>query len=160
MDFWKKKDGYERTRKMKKFLEEFKKFIMKGNALDLAVGVIIGGAFTSIVNSLNADIITPVLAIFGGVDFSNLTLKLGNGDLAPVLTYGNFLTAVINFLITAVVIFCMISSRRSRKRSQQPRSAHTVRVRSRSKQPDVRIVLRFWRRQSRQKRLPNKQKTD
>ena len=93
---------------MKKFLEEFKKFIMKGNALDLAVGVIIGGAFTSIVNSLNADIITPVLAIFGGVDFSNLTLKLGNGDLAPVLTYGNFLTAVINFLITAFVIFCMI----------------------------------------------------
>lgn len=108
MDFWKKKDGYERTRKMKKFLEEFKKFIMKGNALDLAVGVIIGGAFTSIVNSLNADIITPILAIFGGVDFSNLTLKLGTGDLAPVLTYGNFLTAVINFLITAFVIFCMI----------------------------------------------------
>lgn len=93
---------------MKKFLEEFKKFIMKGNALDLAVGVIIGGAFTSIVNSLNADIITPILAIFGGVDFSNLSVKLGSGDLAPVLTYGNFLTAVINFLITAFVIFCMI----------------------------------------------------
>lgn len=93
---------------MKKFLEEFKKFIMKGNALDLAVGVIIGGAFTSIVNSLNADIITPILAIFGGVDFSNLSVKLGTGDLAPVLTYGNFLTAVINFLITAFVIFCMI----------------------------------------------------
>lgn len=93
---------------MKKFLEEFKKFIMKGNALDLAVGVIIGGAFTSIVNSLNADIITPILAIFGGVDFSNLTVKLGTGDLAPVLMYGNFLTAVINFLITAFVIFCMI----------------------------------------------------
>lgn len=93
---------------MKKFLEEFKKFIMKGNALDLAIGVIIGGAFTSIVNSLNADIITPILAIFGGVDFSNLTVKLGKGDLAPVLTYGNFITAVLNFLITAFVIFCMI----------------------------------------------------
>lgn len=93
---------------MKKFFEEFKKFIMKGNALDLAVGVIIGGAFTSIVNSLNADIITPILAIFGGVDFSNLTVKLGKGDLAPVLTYGNFITAVLNFLITAFVIFCMI----------------------------------------------------
>lgn len=93
---------------MKKFLEEFKKFIMKGNALDLAVGVIIGGAFTSIVNSLNADIITPILAIFGGVDFSNLTVRLGKGDLAPVLTYGNFITAVLNFLITAFVIFCMI----------------------------------------------------
>lgn len=93
---------------MKKFLEEFKKFIMKGNALDLAVGVIIGGAFTSIVNSLNVDIITPLLAIFGGVDFSNLTVKLGKGDLAPVLTYGNFITAVLNFLITALVIFCII----------------------------------------------------
>ncbi len=93
---------------MKKFFEEFKKFIMKGNALDLAVGVIIGGAFTSIVNSLNADIITPILAIFGGVDFSNLTVRLGKGDLAPVLTYGNFITAVLNFLITAFVIFCMI----------------------------------------------------
>ena len=105
------KETLERERKdspMKKFLEEFKKFIMKGNALDLAVGVIIGGAFTSIVNSLNADIITPILAIFGGIDFSNLTVKLGTGDLAPVLTYGNFITAVINFLITAFVIFCMI----------------------------------------------------
>lgn len=98
----------ERKIQMKKFLEEFKKFIMKGNALDLAVGVIIGGAFTSIVNSLNADIITPVLAIFGGVDFSNLTVKLGKGDLAPVLTYGNFITAVLNFLITAFVIFCLV----------------------------------------------------
>ncbi len=93
---------------MKKFIEEFKQFIMKGNALDMAVGVIIGGAFTSIVTSLNADIITPVLAIFGGVDFSNLTVKLGKGDLAPVLTYGNFITAVLNFLITAFVIFCLI----------------------------------------------------
>ena len=93
---------------MKKFIEEFKQFIMKGNALDMAVSVIIGGAFTSIVTSLNADIITPVLAIFGGVDFSNLTVKLGKGDLAPVLTYGNFITAVLNFLITAFVIFCLI----------------------------------------------------
>ena len=95
-------------KQMKKFIEEFKQFIMKGNALDMAVGVIIGGAFTSIVTSLNADIITPVLAIFGGVDFSNLTVKLGKGDLAPVLTYGNFITAVLNFLITAFVIFCLI----------------------------------------------------
>ena len=93
---------------MKKFFEEFKKFITKGNALDMAVGVIIGGAFTAIVTSLNTDIITPLLAVFGGVDFSQLTLKLGNGELAPVLTYGNFITAIINFLITAFVIFCFI----------------------------------------------------
>lgn len=93
---------------MKKFVEEFKKFIMKGNALDLAIGVIIGGAFTSIVTSLNEDIITPLLGVFGGVDFSNLTVTLGKGEMAPVLTYGNFITAVLNFLITALVIFCLI----------------------------------------------------
>lgn len=95
-------------KQMIKFVEEFKKFIMKGNALDLAIGVIIGGAFTSIVTSLNEDIITPILGIFGGVDFSNLTVTLGKGELAPVLTYGNFITAVLNFLITALVIFCLI----------------------------------------------------
>lgn len=93
---------------MKGFLEEFKKFIMRGNVLDMAVGVIIGGAFTSIVASLNADIISPLLALFGGVDFSYLTLVMGSGEEPPTLRYGNFITAVINFLITAFVIFCLI----------------------------------------------------
>ena len=76
--------------------------------MDMAVGVIVGGAFTAIVTSLNQDILTPVLAIFGGTDFSNLYVKLGSGDTAPVLMYGNFITAVINFLITAFVIFCLV----------------------------------------------------
>lgn len=93
---------------MKGFIEEFKKFIMRGNVLDMAVGVIVGGAFTAIVTSLNKDILTPLLAIFGGTDFSHLTLTLGAGEEAPVLMYGNFITAVINFLVTALVIFCMI----------------------------------------------------
>lgn len=93
---------------MKKFFAEFKKFIARGNAMDMAVGVIIGGAFTAIVTSLNKDIITPILGIFGGIDFSNLTVTLGSGETAPVLMYGNFITAVINFLITAFVIFCLI----------------------------------------------------
>lgn len=93
---------------MKGFLEEFKKFIMRGNVLDMAVGVIIGGAFTAIVTSLNTDIITPLLALFGGVDFSYLTLVMGSGEDAPVLLYGNFITAVINFLITAFAIFCLV----------------------------------------------------
>ena len=93
---------------MKGFLDEFKKFIMRGNVLDMAVGVIIGGAFTAIVTSLNKDIITPLLALFGGVDFSYLTLVMGSGEEAPVLMYGNFITAIINFLITAFVIFCLI----------------------------------------------------
>lgn len=92
----------------KGFIEEFKKFIMRGNVMDMAVGVIVGGAFTSIVTSLNQDILTPILGIFGGTDFSNLKVTLGTGESAPVLCYGNFITAVINFLITALVIFVLI----------------------------------------------------
>lgn len=94
--------------KSKGFIAEFKKFIMRGNVMDMAVGVIVGGAFTTIVNSLNQDILTPILAIFGGTDFSYLTLTLGSGENAPVLNYGSFITAVINFLITALVIFLLI----------------------------------------------------
>lgn len=93
---------------MKGFLEEFKKFIVRGNVLDMAVGVIIGGAFTAIVTSLNTDIITPILSVFGGADFSSLTFKLGTGENAPILTYGNFVTAFVNFLITAFVVFCLV----------------------------------------------------
>lgn len=89
-------------------IKEFKEFISRGNVIDLAVGVIIGGAFTGIVTSSNEDIITPVLGMFGGVDFSNLKISLGLAKNAPVLTYGNFLTAVINFLITAAVVFLLI----------------------------------------------------
>ncbi len=92
----------------KSFGQEFKKFIMRGNVMDMAVGVIVGGAFTAIVTSLNQDILTPILGIFGGIDFSSLTVKLGSGESAPVLCYGNFITAVINFLITALVIFCLV----------------------------------------------------
>ena len=96
--------------KDKGFISEFKKFIMRGNVMDMAVGVIVGGAFTAIVTSLNQDILTPILGIFGGTDFSSLTLTLGSGENAPVLYYGNFITAVINFLITAFVIFCLVKS--------------------------------------------------
>ena len=96
--------------KGKGFIEEFKKFIMRGNVMDMAVGVIVGGAITSIVTSLNQDILTPVLGIFGGTDFSNLKVTLGSGENAPVLCYGNFITAVINFLITAFVIFVLVKA--------------------------------------------------
>jgi len=94
--------------KGKGFASEFKKFILRGNVMDMAVGVIVGGAFTSIVTSLNQDILTPVLGVFGGTDFSHLTVKLGSGEEAPILAYGNFITAVINFLISALVIFCIV----------------------------------------------------
>ena len=93
---------------MKGFVEEFKKFITRGNVMDMAVGVIIGGAFTTISKSLNEDIISQILALFGGVDFSHLVLVMGTGEGAPVLKYGNFITAVINFLITAFVIFMLV----------------------------------------------------
>ena len=92
----------------KGFIAEFKEFIMRGNVMDMAVGVIVGGAFTAIVTSLNEDILTPLLGVFGGTDFSELKVTLGSGEFAPTLTYGNFITAIINFLITALVIFCLI----------------------------------------------------
>lgn len=120
------KNKNKEKKKGKGFAAEFKKFIMRGNVMDMAVGVIVGGAFTSIVTSLNADILTPILGLFGGTDFSYLTVKLGSGENAPVLNYGNFITAVINFLITALVIFFLIklinsiSTRLSRKEEEKP----------------------------------------
>ena len=116
---------------MKGFIEEFKKFIMRGNVLDMAVGVIIGGAFTAIVTSLNTDILTPLLGLLGGTDFSYLTLTLGSGDEAPVLAYGSFITAIINFLVTAFAIFCLIklintlSAKLSKKEEPAPAAPTT-----------------------------------
>ena len=112
------------------FLNEFKKFILRGNVVDMAVGVIVGGAFTSIVTSLNQDILTPILGIFGGTDFSNLQVTLGSGENAPVLAYGNFITAVINFLITAFVIFCLVKgintiSDKLKRKEEQPAAPTT-----------------------------------
>ncbi|MCQ2513490.1 MAG: large conductance mechanosensitive channel protein MscL [Ruminococcus sp.] len=91
---------------MKKFFGEFKTFIMRGNVLDLAVGVIIGAAFQAIVTSLTEDIISPVLGLFGGMNFDQYKLSLNDGAL--VIGYGKFLTAIINFLIMAFVIFLIV----------------------------------------------------
>lgn len=86
-------------------LKEFKEFITKGNVLDLAVAVVIGAAFTLVVNSLVKDILMQVIAaIVGKPDFSQLTFKLGDG----VIFYGNFLTVLINFLIVAAALFVII----------------------------------------------------
>lgn len=90
---------------MKKFLDEFKKFICRGNVMDMAVGIIIGGAFTTIVNSLVADIITPLLGLFGGMNFDQYAWNI-TGDV--VLYYGKFITAIVNFLVMALVIFFLI----------------------------------------------------
>lgn len=102
-------------------LSEFKAFIMRGNVLDLAVGVLIGGAFGTIVASLTADLIMPIIGrVVGDVDFSNLYVVL-SGDVAPgtslaaareaganVLAYGNFVSVLINFVILAFVIFMIV----------------------------------------------------
>lgn len=116
-------------KKNKGFVAEFRKFITRGNVMDMAVGVIMGGAFTSIVTSLNEDLLTPILGLFGGTDFSYLSVKLGSGENAPLLKYGNFITAVINFLITAFVIFMiikglnMVSDKFKKKEEEKPASA-------------------------------------
>jgi large conductance mechanosensitive channel len=104
------------------FMSEFKEFAMKGNVVDLAVGVIIGAAFGKIVDSIVKDLIMPVVGkIFGGLDFTNYFIKLADGpkDIpqtyealtkagVPVFAYGNFITVAINFIILAFIIFMMI----------------------------------------------------
>ena len=92
-------------------LNEFKDFIAKGNVMDMAVGIIIGAAFTAIVTSLVDDLINPIISLFtGGLDFSGLGIALGEGEGAATFAYGNFIMAVINFLIIAWVVFMLVKS--------------------------------------------------
>ena len=91
---------------MKKFIEEFKAFALRGNVMDMAIGVIIGGAFTSIVTSLTDNLINPILGLFGGTDLSGFVLNLGGVELR----YGAFITSIINFLIMAFVLFCLLKA--------------------------------------------------
>lgn len=98
----------------KGFFAEFKEFISRGNVMDMAVGVIIGGAFQSIINSLVNDVVMPVLSVItGGTDFSAWSVTLVEADKAAekaavMLNYGNFISAVINFLLMALVIFTFV----------------------------------------------------
>lgn len=89
---------------MKKFLEEFKAFALKGNVMNLAVGVIIGAAFQAIVKSLTDDIISPIIGIFASTDFSNLAANINGAEIR----YGAFITAIINFIIMAFIIFMIV----------------------------------------------------
>jgi large conductance mechanosensitive channel len=111
-------------------LKEFKEFAFKGNVLDLAIGVIIAGAFGLIVSSLVDDIIMPIVgAIFGGLDFSNMFAPLASGVTATtlaaakeqgaVLAYGNFVTAVVNFLIIAFILFMVVRAANSMKKKEE-----------------------------------------
>ena len=89
---------------MKKFVNEFKTFIKRGNVMDMAVGIIIGAAFKAIVDSLVNDIINPLLGLAGGMNFDQYVLNV-NGS---VIAYGKFITAIINFLIMAFIIFLLV----------------------------------------------------
>ena len=91
---------------MKKFLNEFKEFIARGNVIDLAVAVIIGGAFQSIVQSLVKDIISPIIGLFANQDFSHLVFTISGVEIK----YGSFITNVINFIIMAFVIFVLVKA--------------------------------------------------
>jgi large conductance mechanosensitive channel len=115
-------------------MQEFKEFAIKGNVMDLAVGVIIGGAFGKIVDSLVKDIIMPIVGkIFGGLDFTNFFVKLAEGPAGipqtyaeltkagvPLFAYGNFITILINFLILAFIIFQMVKAMNKLKKNTPP----------------------------------------
>lgn len=104
---------------MKNFIAEFKAFIARGNVMDMAVGVIVGGAFSAITTSLINDIIMPILGIFtGSVSFAELSVTV-NG---AVIAYGNFIQAVLNFIIMAFVVFCLIKvmNKLHRKKEEAP----------------------------------------
>ena len=118
---------------MKKFFQEFKEFINKGNDLGLAVGVIIGGAFSTITTALTNDVIMPIVSIFlGGIDFSSMSVALPTfhavaEDAPPnLLNYGSFISAVINFIILALVVFCIVKAvnrvmdKAKKKEEEQP----------------------------------------
>jgi large conductance mechanosensitive channel len=114
---------------MSGFLQEFKEFALRGNVVDLAVGLIIGAAFGAIVNSLVADVIMPPIGLLmGNVDFSDLFINLSGQDYpslaaaraagAPVIAYGAFLNAVINFVIVALAIFVLVKGMNQLRRQQ------------------------------------------
>lgn len=115
-------------------LTEFKKFILRGNVMDLAVGVIIGGAFALITKSLVGDVIMPVVsAIFGGLDFSNYFVSLSKEVTAgtleaareqgAVLAYGSFLTVLVNFVIIAFIIFMLVKGVNNMQKKEEEKPA-------------------------------------
>lgn len=105
---------------MKKFVEEFKAFISKGDVVSMAVGLMVGSAFTAIITALNANIITPILGIImGGIDFSGIIIKIGAAEIGV----GLFIQAIINFLITAFVLFLVVKFFNSFKKKEEAKPA-------------------------------------
>lgn len=92
---------------MKKMMQEFKEFILRGNVMDMAIGVIIGGAFTGIVSALTDDFINPLINCIGGAEVSGKLEIFGTGQY---INWGHFVTAIINFIIMAAVLFCLLKA--------------------------------------------------
>lgn len=108
------------------FIKEFKEFAMKGNVMDMAVGVIIGGAFGKIVSSLVDDVLMPVVSLLtGGADFTKLAVTLGEGENAAQISYGMFVQNIIDFLIVAFCIFLMLKgiNKLNKKKEEAPAPA-------------------------------------
>ena len=105
-------------------LKEFKEFAMRGNVVDMAVGIIIGAAFGKIVSSLVSDVIMPPIGmLMGGVSFSDLAIALGEGENAASINYGVFIDTVISFLIVAFAIFMLIKAMNSMKKKEEEKPA-------------------------------------
>ncbi len=105
-------------------LNEFKAFAMRGNVVDMAVGIVIGGAFGKIVSSLVSDVIMPPIGmIMGGVDFSQLAIALGEGEGAASINYGMFINTVLDFVIIAFAIFMVIRGLNSMKKKEEAKPA-------------------------------------
>ena len=105
-------------------LEEFKKFAMRGNVVDMAVGIVIGAAFGKIVSSFVNDVLMPPIGmLMGGVDFSNLAIALGEGEEAASINYGVFINTVLDFLIVAFAIFMVVKAMNKMKKKEEEKPA-------------------------------------
>jgi large conductance mechanosensitive channel len=128
----------------RKFVEEFKKFISRGNVMDLAVGLIIGTAFTAIVKSLVNDIVMPIVGmVLGGVNFNNLRIVIREavGDRPELaLTYGNFIQAVIDFLLIALVVFMMVRGINSFREKREQAEKEKATALAATAPPEVPVV--------------------
>lgn len=143
----------------KGFWSEFREFIARGNVLDLSVGVIIGGAFSTITSSVTSDLIMPIVSIFlGGVDFSAMKVTLPNlfgvvSDTPNTLNYGNFLNAVINFLIMALVVFCIVKAfNRLRRKKEAEATAAPSAPPEPSNEENLLMEIRDLLKESREKK--------
>ena len=110
---------------MKSFMKEFKEFISKGNVMDMAVGIIIGTAFTAIINSLVNDVIMPLIsALFGGTNFDAWNIVIGSGEEASTIAIGTFIGQIVNFILIALVVFFMIKAiNKAQEKVKKPEEA-------------------------------------